>query len=121
MRILADENCDRLLVIALREAGHDVQYVADDQRSERDVELFLAAREQGRVLLSSDLGFGRLADLERGNAPGIVLLRLHSMQRPTRIRRVVDLIGSAGDVLPNHILVIEPAQVRLRVLRKRAR
>jgi len=29
MRILADENCDRLLVAALREAGHDVISVAE--------------------------------------------------------------------------------------------
>jgi hypothetical protein len=32
MRLLADENCDRLIVATLREAGHDVRYVIEKRR-----------------------------------------------------------------------------------------
>lgn len=118
MRILADENCDRLWVLALRQAGHDVAYVADDEKGQSDVELFRSARQQNRILLSSDLDFGRMAELEGEHPPGIILLRLHLIQRTARARRVVEVIDSLGDVIQDHILVVEPRQVRLRALKK---
>ena len=44
MRFLADECCDRLLVAALRAAGHDIRYAAENDRGASDDLILAAAR-----------------------------------------------------------------------------
>jgi predicted nuclease of predicted toxin-antitoxin system len=116
MRFLADENCDANLVKKLREAGHDVAFVLEDQPGSDDLEVVRLAREQNRVILTADLDFGQLSEFERELPPGIVLLRLHPLQRASRIERIVDVLNSLGDAIQHNVVVIEPGQVRVRCL-----
>src|SRR5258707_5330955 len=102
MRILADENCDRLIVVALREAGHDVRYVAEGDAGESDNELVRLAIAQKRVLLTDDLDFGRLAELEERRPPAIILMRLGRLGPAAQAKR----LGSTVESL--HLPVEEP-------------
>jgi predicted nuclease of predicted toxin-antitoxin system len=112
MRLLADENCDRLLVAALRDAGHDVAYVTETRRGESDEALFQLAADQSRAILTDDLDFGHLAELEQARAPAIILTRLGSLSRAARVDRVVAVLETL--VADRQLVVIEPAQIRLR-------
>ena len=118
MRIRADENCDRLIVAALREAGHDVAYVQEDAPGAGDDVLFQVARYQGRILLTDDLDFGHLAELEHVHPPAIVLMRLDPLGRVARAERVLTVMGSLGEAMHGQLVIVEPGQLRLRVLSK---
>ncbi len=50
MNFLADENIDRQIVTGLREAGHDVIYIADTEPSVSDAVVFDRANESSAVL-----------------------------------------------------------------------
>jgi len=110
MRILADENCDRLLVAMLRDAGHDVVYVAEMASGASDAEVLRQARSESR--------FGLLAEREPDQPPTIVLLRLDQLSRAARIKRVVETLNSLGDTLRQELVVLEPAQIRRRPYRR---
>ena len=116
MRFLADENCDTKVVKALREAGHDVAFVLESNPGADDSKVFQLAREQNRVILTADLDFGQLSEFERELPLGIVLLRLHPLQRTSRIERIVTVLNSLGDAIRHNLVVIEPGQVRIRAL-----
>jgi predicted nuclease of predicted toxin-antitoxin system len=117
MRILADENCDRLTVMALREAGHDVLYVAETCRGEDDLRLFRLAAEQSRILLTNDLDFGLLVENLEPQPPAVILARLDPLGRSARTTRIVAVIGSLENSAEGRLIVIEPTQLRLRELK----
>jgi predicted nuclease of predicted toxin-antitoxin system len=96
MRILADESCDRLVVMSLRDAGHDV---VEGRQGDADLEVFRSASGQGRVLLTDDLDFGRLAEAASEHPPAVLLTRLYPLGRTVRARRVVQVISSLGDTV----------------------
>jgi predicted nuclease of predicted toxin-antitoxin system len=112
IRILANENCDRLIVIALREAGYDVNYVAETDSGESDEELSRLARENGQILLTDDLDFGLLAKRALEHPPAIILMGLDPLSRAARCERVLETLNRPGDEVVVQFVVIEPDQVR---------
>ncbi|HEX3666994.1 MAG TPA: DUF5615 family PIN-like protein [Rhizomicrobium sp.] len=73
MRIIADENCDRMIVVALREAGHDVLSVRETVKGSGDAYIFDLARTECRVVLTSDLDFGHLSEQQFLHPPAKLL------------------------------------------------
>ena len=57
MRFLADECVDSGVVTELRDAGHDVHYLAEGTRGLADEAVLRAAASEGRVLLTEDKDF----------------------------------------------------------------
>jgi len=119
VRLLADENCDRLLVAALREAGHDVVYVAEIARGSSDADLMRQAQTEHRAILTDDRDFGLLAEREQENPPTILLLRLYPLDRMARVKRAAEAVSSLGRTPGPELVVIEPAQIRCRPYRQR--
>ena len=119
MRILADENCDRLIVTTLRDAGHDVLYVIDLGGGERDADVFRQALADRRAILTHDRDFGLLAERELAQPPAIILMRLDPLARAARARRVLEALRLLGDTIGDEIVVIEPAQIRRRPYQRR--
>lgn len=62
MRIVADENCDRMIVVALREAGYDVLSIRESEKGQDDSYIFDLARIENRVILTGDLDFGHMCE-----------------------------------------------------------
>jgi predicted nuclease of predicted toxin-antitoxin system len=116
---LADENCDRLLVAALRNAGHDVAYVLEDWRGESDAHLYRIANEQNRAILTDDLDFGVLAEREGEAGPTIILMRLDPLSRDARIHQVTAVINALTEQARGQLVVIEPGQTRTRKYARR--
>lgn len=118
MRILADENCDRPTVIALRAAGHDVAYVAEWLGRFDDIAVFAAAHAEKRTLMTSDHDFGLLAERAVERPPAVILTRLERLSSAARCALLVELIASiAPDDLTGRIFVIEPGHVRNRAFK----
>ena len=115
MRLLADECVDQTVVNSLQDAGHDVERVAigsgldDDQVATR-------AETAGRVLLTQDLDFGRIAVEERRPQTGLVLLRVEPPHVASIAERLVRFLREHPDLVPGAINVIDEVTLRTRKL-----
>ena len=96
MKILADENMQREVVLRLRLNGHDVRWAGETNRSAADLSLLQLATREKRTLITYDTDFGEI--IYRGNrqAPyGIILFRLHiDVPEEVRMLFVVGTITS---------------------------
>jgi predicted nuclease of predicted toxin-antitoxin system len=74
--LLTDENLDPDVVAHLRQAGFDVLDVVEaGLRGSIDVDLLRLATPQGRVIVSHDTDFGKLAILQNEPLIGLMFLR----------------------------------------------
>jgi predicted nuclease of predicted toxin-antitoxin system len=79
VRILANENIPRATVVQLREAGHDVESIADVAAGAPDSVVVERAVRDDRIVLTFDRDYGDLIFRQGMEAPpGIVFLRYHS-------------------------------------------
>ncbi len=60
MRLVADENCDFLVVVDLRSAGYDVVYISECMAGADDEAVIDFARSERRLLVTEDKDFGQL-------------------------------------------------------------
>lgn len=82
MRLLADENINKLAVVRLRADGHDVFYALEDSPSASDYTLLNRATQERRTLITLDRGFNELVVRDGIPAPyGIILFRLPDEMR----------------------------------------
>ncbi|WP_150463278.1 DUF5615 family PIN-like protein [Nesterenkonia ebinurensis] len=76
MKYLLDECLSVRVRKILRAAGHDVVHAADlELLGEVDDHVMLAAKRDGRVLISADTDFGELLAKSGDTLPSVVLLR----------------------------------------------
>jgi len=89
MRILADENCPRELVDALRAQGHDVIWIRTASPGVKDPQILARAQAEERLVVTFDKDFGELAFRHQQPAPnGIILCRLPGLP-PAKLVRIV--------------------------------
>ncbi len=117
MRWLVDECVDAALVARLREAGHDVIYMAEIAPAASDTEVIQRAQTDGRLLLTEDKDFGDLVFRRGRQVPGIVLLRIEPTMHALKSRRLDAAIDRFGDSLFGRYMTVEEARFRSRVLR----
>ena len=117
MRLLADECCHTDLIRALREAGCDVEAVAELNPSLPDGDVLTMAFDSGRVLLTDDKDFGEIAVLRLQPSHGIVLLRTNSVDPRFEAQRVLELRDAHGEGLSGLFCVVEDGRFRVRSLK----
>ncbi len=77
MKIKLDENLPARLVGILAAHGHDVHTVPDENLAGRpDADIWRAASEEGRFLITQDLDFSDTRRFAPGTHAGLLLLRL---------------------------------------------
>jgi predicted nuclease of predicted toxin-antitoxin system len=115
MKIVADENCDGILVAALRSSGFDVIWIREASPGIDDVQIYEIATAGERVLLTSDQGFGVMAERMGPPRPaGIVLMRLERLLPATRADVAIQALTTLGDSLIGQFTVVGPHRVRSR-------
>ena len=115
MRFLADESCDFAVVRAPRADGHDVLAVSEFQQRSVDKDLMELALAQGRILLTEDKDFGRLAFAARVDSPGVILIRFPATARATLAGAARRLVAERGSQLGNAFVVLRPGVARIGV------
>jgi predicted nuclease of predicted toxin-antitoxin system len=75
VNILADENADTPIVLALREDGHRVAYVRELEPGIDDRAVLQLANVDNALLLTSDMDFGELVFRQRLIHAGVILYR----------------------------------------------
>jgi predicted nuclease of predicted toxin-antitoxin system len=114
MKFLADECCDRIIVVALRDAGHDVRYLCEEATGADDRAILQQAYSDERIIITEDKDFGELVHRLHHETRGVVLIRISDVMRPTKARRVCELARRHGDRLAGRFVVVEPHQTRFR-------
>ena len=117
MRWLADECVSARLVKLLREAGHDVAYVAEMAAGASDTDLIGLARRENRLLLTDDKEFGELVIRRRWAVPGLILMRIASDDPQARWKRLQAAIVRFNESFYGRYVVIEESRFRIRQLR----
>jgi predicted nuclease of predicted toxin-antitoxin system len=113
----ADEDCPGPVLRALREAGFDAVSQKDVGRGAIDEDVLRLSAMTGRVLVTRDLGFGRLIVLDRLPAIGVVIIRLRGPSDwVTRAPRAVAAIKALGDHAVGHVSIIDWHATRSRPL-----
>jgi len=91
MKIKLDENLPRRLAHLLQTLGHDVHTVYDELLVGRaDPEIWKAAQNESRFLITQDLDFSDLRRFAPGSHHGILLVRLRSPDRGSLADRVLE-------------------------------
>ncbi len=114
MKFLADECCDRIVVTALRDAGHDVRYLCEASTGADDEIVLQEAYRDGRIVVTEDKDFGELVHRLHYETRGVVLIRIPDTMRPTKAHRMHELTRRHGDQLPGRFVVVETRQTRFR-------
>jgi predicted nuclease of predicted toxin-antitoxin system len=116
VRWLADECIAAPLVGLLRNAGHDVAYVAEAAAGLSDADVVALASSEMRLLLTEDKDFGDLVFRRERAAPGVVLLRLGRENSALKTTRLLAAIERYGEGLFGRYTVIEGGRFRSRRL-----
>lgn len=117
LRFLLDMGMPRRLAIRLRELGYDAVHLGDLRLHwMADDQIFLKAGQEGRIVLTLDLDFGRLATILKAHRVGVVIVRLVNPLTARIIARVEAVLESCGPELSRGaIVVVEDARHRVRL------
>jgi predicted nuclease of predicted toxin-antitoxin system len=116
MRFLADENVSRLVVERLRAAGFDVASVRETRPGASDKDVLDETNSDDRVLITEDRDFGELVVRQRLRVRGIILLERDRLPGAAEAERVAEIVRIHASKLTGHLLVVEPARIRVRPL-----
>ncbi len=114
MKFLVDMPISPSLAVWLCEQGHEAVHAMEvGMAGASDEELLERARTERRVIITADLGFGRLLALAATQGPGTILLRGGNYsERQTRdlIARVLQSV--AEEDLANSMTVVDQRRIR---------
>ena len=114
--LLTDENIAPDVAEGLRARGCDLRTAGEERLIGRpDVEVLERARNQGRVVVTHDLGFGRSAIIAGATFLGIVYLRPGHISAAFVLGVIDALRTSAVEVEPPFIAVAERQEATVRV------
>ncbi|MFW6133624.1 MAG: DUF5615 family PIN-like protein [Planctomycetota bacterium] len=117
MQIKIDENLPRRAAELLRELGHDVQTVAqEDLTGAEDHRVWQAAQQEQRLLITQDLDFSDMRDYRPGEHAGLLLLRLKLPGRNALLAAIERLFRTENVASWGRCLVIA-SETKLRVVR----
>ena len=115
MKFLVDECTGILVAQKLKELGFDAVSVIECMKSAEDEEVLRRAVKEGRVIITNDKDFGRLAGFFK--PPGIILLRLKNESAANKVRVVSFVVTSYLEAIVGNILVVSEKKVRIRKIK----
>lgn len=115
-RLLANENFPRPALLALRQAGVDVEAVVEIMPRASDTQVLQHAAASGRWLVTFDRDYGELVFARAVPAPAaIIFLRQGAYSPSWAAGPVLELLGRA-DFVAGHLVVVNGRSVRRRAL-----
>ena len=116
LRFLTDEDVPRSTARVLRDAGFDAVDVRDvGLRGKSDSEVFTFAQQEGRLLITCDLGFSNILNFPPSQSRGILVVRIPDRE-PIAVfnREVLRVVQEVAENLFQHLAIVEVGKVRLR-------
>ena len=116
VRFKLDENLPRDAQALLREAGHDVHMVLDEQLGGNpDPRIFDSSQAEDRILVTFDLGFSDIRVYPPASHNGIWVLRPHTQSVDNTLTLLkAGLLVLETEPTQGRLWIIEPERVRIR-------
>jgi predicted nuclease of predicted toxin-antitoxin system len=114
MRLLADEGVHRGVVDGMREAGFEIEYVAETKPGSSDGDVLETAKRNSAVLVTEDKDFGELVFRQRLTNRGVILLRMHGHSASQQTKALLDFVKNHGDTASDAFSVISATGFRIR-------
>ena len=113
-----DECLGRRIVVALRDKGHDVDWVRESKGGAADEDLLAWSVRDRRVLLTADFDYGDLIFGQGKSAYAVVILRLSEFQGSWAevAIAVVDRLEAMQSKLIGNLTVLGPSRIKTRAL-----
>jgi predicted nuclease of predicted toxin-antitoxin system len=116
MRFKVDENLPIEVAELLIAGAHDAVTVNDEGlQGTSDARLAEICQAEDRVLVTLDIGFADIRNYPPQSLPGLIVLRLGSLDRNhilDTMRRTMPLMGK--EPLAQHLWIVEETQIRIR-------
>lgn len=119
MRLLVDENLSPRLIPLLVDQGHDAVHVSElGLASASDEDVFAAAVQSNRTILSADTDFGTLLASTKAKAPSVILLRRQSNRSVSEVAALIqaNIDAIADPTEAGSVVVLEESRIRIRQL-----
>lgn len=116
MKVLADESVEARVIQRLREHGHEVAAIVESNAGASDEEVLRKSSREGRVLVTSDKDFARLAFPEQQGAVGIVPVRMPRASAEEKASRLLAVLDDSTFCLTGAMTVIDHNGIRRRRL-----
>ena len=114
MKILADEDVERPIVVRLRLEGYEVTSIAEIAAGSPDPVVLERANKEQALLLTADKDFGDLVFLHHYQAVGVVLMRLpEELSAAEKASIVVEVIKLHQERLLGSFTIITTRKVRI--------
>jgi predicted nuclease of predicted toxin-antitoxin system len=116
MKFKLDENLPIEATALLRDNGHDVHSVHDEQLSGAvDPSIALVCQQEQRILITIDLDFADIRHYPPSLYPGIIVLRLARQDRDSVIAiipRILDLLRK--ETIAQRLWIMDESRTRIR-------
>lgn len=110
-KFLADENIPLKAVETLRQKDIDITTTLKISPGLSDKEVLNLANKQGRIIITFDTDFGKLAFKEKLKVKGIILLRFIP-KSPQHIAKRIENLLASGTPIENCFLIVKEDSVR---------
>jgi predicted nuclease of predicted toxin-antitoxin system len=116
LKFKVDENLPVEVALLLSAAGHDAVTVPDQRMGGRpDRALAEVSRQEGRAVVTLDLGFSDIRAYPPPDYPGLLVLRLSRIDKVRVLHAVQRLLPMFGqEPLARKLWIVEDATVRIR-------
>jgi len=111
-KLLADENIPIKAVEALKQKNIDIISILQTSPGLSDQQALELANRQGRILITFDTDFGKLAFKEKLKMKGVILLRFIPKSPQQIVKRIEYLIASEIP-MENSFLIVREESVRV--------
>ncbi len=114
MKLIADENIDKIIVDFLRREKKEVLYIAEFKKGISDEEIIKIANREKSVLLTCDKDFGEMVFRQKKINEGVILIRLAGLSPLKKAQIVVEAIRNYHREMLKNFTVITPGGIRIR-------
>jgi predicted nuclease of predicted toxin-antitoxin system len=118
MKLLLDQGLPIITATILRNAGWDVVHTAEvDLSRAKDSEILIAAKQQGRAVVTLDADFHALLVLQGVVMPSVVRVRIERLRSVEMAKLLLHVLPAIKDkLLAGAMVTITPRSVRVRNL-----
>jgi predicted nuclease of predicted toxin-antitoxin system len=115
MKLKLDENLPLRLQAILRELGHDVHTVQQENLTgAQDLRIWNSAQNDSRLFVTQDMDFSDLRKFMPGTHCGILIVRLHTPSWKRLVKRMTEIFRTEDvSSRPGCFVVVTEAKVRV--------
>lgn len=113
MKIVADANVPRPIIIGLRQVGHEVTFILEMAPRMPDPDILKLAAQDDALLVTCDNDFRQLAIEARRPCSGVLLIRLEALPLKLRADIIHQSILQYGNQLHHSFTALYPDHIEM--------